>query len=133
AASNPPIHHDFAPTTWDLFWRYVLGSDFRGSMGFLSPDGPGNALGALPAFIRSLDAGSHPAIAMAVIGLALVGLIALARSSPRAWWCAVGRAASRCGMSGSWRASARTWRCSTASTRSLGKWTGGSARGARSM
>jgi len=84
AASNPPIHHDFAPTTWDLFWRYVLGSDFRGSMGFLSLDGPGNALGALPAFIRSLDAGSHPAIAMAVIGLALVGLIALARSSPRA-------------------------------------------------
>ncbi len=41
AAANPPIHHDFAPTTPELILRYVLGQDFSGSMGFLSARGPG--------------------------------------------------------------------------------------------
>jgi hypothetical protein len=82
AAANPPIHHDFAPTTWSLFWRYVLGSDFQGSMGFLTVDGPRRAIGQLPVFIASLQTGGTAPIAIGILVLAAIGLVGLARTDP---------------------------------------------------
>ncbi|HEU4571246.1 MAG TPA: DUF2723 domain-containing protein, partial [Candidatus Limnocylindrales bacterium] len=84
AAADPPIHHDFAPTTWNLFWRYVLGGDFQGSMGFLSLSGPGRALEGLPSFVDSLGRASHPAIVVGLVVLAAIGLVTLARRDPAA-------------------------------------------------
>jgi hypothetical protein len=80
AAANPPIHHDFAPTTLPLFWRYVTGGDFQGSMGFLSLDGPGHALAQLPAFAGSLVAGAGLPIAVCLVVLATIGFVVLART-----------------------------------------------------
>lgn len=83
AATNPPIHHDYMPTTWDAFWRYVLGRDFGGSMGFLSLDGPGRALDKIPEFVASLATGTHPAIAGGLLLLAGIGFIGLLRTDWR--------------------------------------------------
>ena len=83
AAANPPVHHDFAPTTWPLFWRYVLGQDFAGSMGFLSARGPGIAAGELGTFAsHTADALSAP-IAAGLAWLGFLGLVALLQR--RAW------------------------------------------------
>ena len=83
AAANPAIHHDFAPTTVPLFLRYVLGQDFAGSMGFLSPDGLGAAARELGAFASQTGSALTPAIAIAFGYLALAGLYALLRD--RSW------------------------------------------------
>lgn len=83
AAANPPIHYDYAPTTWPLFWRYVLGQDFAGGMGFLGAAGPGLA-------IRSFgDFAAHTAEALTAqvaIGLVWLGLLGLATLLQRRQW-----------------------------------------------
>ncbi len=84
AAASPAVHHDYAPTTWDLFWRYVLGRDFGGSMGFLGVDGVGLALGHLGDFVESsIGAVGWPVFGGLVL-LALAGTIQLATRAPRA-------------------------------------------------
>jgi len=82
AAMDPPIHHDWAPTSPELFLRYVLGLDFQRSMGFLSPKGPARAIGALPGSLAQLGDGLGPATLWIVLGLAAVGFAALVRRSP---------------------------------------------------
>jgi hypothetical protein len=87
AAANPPIHHDYAPTTWTLFWRYVLGQDFAGSMGFLSVDGPAAAVRDLAVFAGRFGDALTPPIAIGLAWLGLVGAVALvARGSYRSAW-----------------------------------------------
>lgn len=81
-AMDPLIHHDWAPTTPDLFLRYVLGLDFQGSMGFLSPDGPARAIGAMPRFVAQLGDEFGPATLWIVLALAALGFAALIRRSP---------------------------------------------------
>lgn len=81
-AMDPPIHHDWAPTTPDLFLRYVLGLDFQRSMGFLSPEGPARAIAALPGFMAQLGDELGPATLWIVLGLAALGFVALLRRSP---------------------------------------------------
>jgi len=79
AAAGPAIHHDYAPTTWDLFWRYVLGRDFGSGMGFLTTDGPAIAAGRFGAFFNSLVDGSSLAVAVGLLLLGLGGLVVVAR------------------------------------------------------
>jgi hypothetical protein len=79
AAAEPAVQHDYAPTTWDLFWRYVLGRDFGSSMGFLTVDGPAIAAARLGAFFDSLAQGTSLAIAVGLVVLAGVGLVAVGR------------------------------------------------------
>jgi hypothetical protein len=83
-AMDPLIHHDWAPTTPDLFLRYVLGLDFQSSMGFLSSEGPGRAIGAMPQFLAQLGDELGPATLWIVLGLAALGFTALIRRSPAA-------------------------------------------------
>jgi hypothetical protein len=83
AAANPPIQYDYAPTTPELFLRYVLGQDFAGQMAFFSLSGPGVALGQLGTFLGQLGDSFTPPVAMALIGLALVGVADLV--ARRAW------------------------------------------------
>lgn len=82
AAMDPPIHHDWAPTSPDLFLRYVLGLDFQRSMGFLSPEGPAQAIGALPGFLAQLGDALGPATLWILLGLAAIGFASLVRRSP---------------------------------------------------
>ena len=83
AAANPPIHYDYAPTTPELFLRYVLGQDFQGQMAFLSLSGPGVAFGQLGTFLAQLGDSFTPPVAMALVLLAGVGLVDLV--ARRAW------------------------------------------------
>jgi hypothetical protein len=82
AAMDPPIHHDWAPTTPDLFLRYVLGLDFQSSMGFLSPEGPARAIGAMPRFMAQLGDEIGPATLWILAALAALAFVALVRRSP---------------------------------------------------
>jgi hypothetical protein len=82
-AANPPIHYDYEPDTWANFWRYVLGQDFAGSMGFFSTSGPGAALRELPVFLGRVGDALTPPVAMGLGWLALVGAMALLER--RAW------------------------------------------------
>jgi 4-amino-4-deoxy-L-arabinose transferase-like glycosyltransferase len=72
-AANPAIHYDYAPTTLDLFLRYVLGRDFSGQMGFFSLNGPGTALGQLPTFWQQFSDAFTVPVAIALVVLAAVG------------------------------------------------------------
>ncbi len=83
AAANPPIHYDYAPDTWTSFWRYVLGQDFAGQMGFFSVAGPGVALKALPVFLGHVGDALTPPVAIALGWLAIVGV--LSQLQRRAW------------------------------------------------
>ena len=83
AAANPPIQYDYAPTTPDLFLRYVLGQDFQGQMAFFSVSGPGVALGQLGTFLAQLGDSFTPPVAMALVMLAGAGLADLV--ARRAW------------------------------------------------
>jgi hypothetical protein len=86
-AANPPIHYDYAPDTWSSFWRYVLGQDFSGSMGFFSASGPGAAVRELPVFLGRLGDALTPPVAAGLGWLALVGCLALVgRRSWRTAW-----------------------------------------------
>jgi hypothetical protein len=77
AAAGPAIHYDYEPATWPLFWRYVLGQDFAGSMTFLGPEGPGVALRELGTFVgHTAEAFTAPVLAV-MAWLALVGAGAL--------------------------------------------------------
>ena len=78
AAANPSIRYDYAPATWDLFWRYVLGRDFVGGMKFLSPDGPGQAAAEFGVFAGRVGEAYSLPIAAGLAWLALVGFLALA-------------------------------------------------------
>jgi hypothetical protein len=87
AAANPTIHHDYAPTTLGLFWRYVTGADFTGSMAFLTADGPGVAARALPDFVGHVSDWLTPTGAQALAFFAIVGGLLLLRSQAfRALW-----------------------------------------------
>lgn len=79
AAANPPVHHDYAPTTLALFWRYVTGADFASNMGFLSASGPGTALGNLPVLLGHLGDWLTPPGALVAMALAGCGAVLLAR------------------------------------------------------
>ena len=83
AAANPPVRYDYAPTTPELFLRYVLGQDFAGQMAFFSLSGPGVALGQLGTLLGQLGDSFTPPIAIALIGLAGVGVADLV--ARRAW------------------------------------------------
>jgi hypothetical protein len=83
AAANPPIHYDYAPTTPELFLRYVLGQDFAGQMAFFSLSGPGAALGQLGTFLGQLGDSFTPPVAVALVGLAGAGFADLV--ARRAW------------------------------------------------
>lgn len=72
-AANPAIHYDYAPTTLDLFLRYVLGRDFAGQMAFFSLAGPGAALDQLPMFWQQLSDAFTGPIAVALVVLAGLG------------------------------------------------------------
>lgn len=76
AAADPPVNHDVPPVTFDAFWSYVTGAQFRGDMTFLSADGVGKALGRLSWLGESVIAGFGWAGALF---LALAGAIGLAR------------------------------------------------------
>lgn len=84
AAASPAVHHDYAPTTWDLFWRYVLGRDFEDSMGFLRVDGVALALGHVGDFIDSGTRSMGVPIFGGILFLAVVGGGVLATRAPRA-------------------------------------------------
>lgn len=87
AAADPPIQHDFSPTTWPLFWRYVLGLDFTGGMGFLTADGPAAALRELPVYLARVGDALTPPLAVALAWLGLVGTgVLLARRAWRIAW-----------------------------------------------
>jgi hypothetical protein len=77
AAANPPIHHDFAPTTPELFLRYVLGQDFSGSMGFLTPEGLGAAARELGTFAAQLGESLSVPVAVGLGFFTLAGVYAL--------------------------------------------------------
>lgn len=83
AAAAPPIHYDYAPTTWNLFWRYVTGSDFGGSMGFLGPGGLGLAVGHLGDFLDSSTRAMGPTVFVVLLYLAVLGTARLATGAPR--------------------------------------------------
>lgn len=83
AAANPPIRYDYAPTTPELFLRYVLGQDFGGQMAFTSLSGPGVALGQLGGFLSHLGDAFTPPVAMALVALAGMGVADLV--ARRAW------------------------------------------------
>jgi Protein O-mannosyl-transferase TMEM260-like len=83
AAANPPIHHDFAPTTPELFLRYVLGQDFSGSMGFLTAAGLGTAVRELGTFAAQLGDSLSVPVALGVGFLSLAGFYTLLRD--RRW------------------------------------------------
>jgi hypothetical protein len=85
--ANPAIHYDYAPTTPELFLRYVLGQDFSGQMAFLSIAGLGQAAAQVPTFAKQLGDTLTPPIAMGIVVLAAVGLGALvsARAYRTAW------------------------------------------------
>ena len=90
AAANPPIQYDYAPTTPELFLRYVLGLDFGGQMAFFSLSGPGVALGQLGTFLGQLGDSFTPPVAMALVVLAGVGIRDLvARRAWRTAWLLV--------------------------------------------
>lgn len=84
AAADPPVRPDYLPDSWNDFWRYVLGSDFHTGMGFLTAQGPITALNTVSDFLQTLSAGTGLPLAVAILVLALIGLIALARSDPPA-------------------------------------------------
>jgi Protein O-mannosyl-transferase TMEM260-like len=73
AAASPPIRYDFAPTTPDLFLRYVLGQDFSGSMAFFSPAGPGVALRELGTAWQQLGDSLTVPVAIGLLVLAVGG------------------------------------------------------------
>ena len=86
-AAHPPRHYEYAPTTPDLFWRYVLGQDFSGQMAFLSVAGLGQAAGQLPTFAKQLGDTLTAPVAIGLVVFAAVGLGALvaARAYRTAW------------------------------------------------
>ncbi len=73
AMLKPTVTVDYSPATWDGFWRYVTGADFRSGMGFLSLQGPLQAIGHLPAFLSSLSNSLSAPVASIVLLLALAG------------------------------------------------------------
>ncbi len=83
AAADPLIQYDYAPTTPELFLRYVLGQDFGGQMAFMSLSGPGVALGQMRTFLAHLGDAFTPPVAMTLIVLAAVGIVDLV--ARRAW------------------------------------------------
>jgi hypothetical protein len=87
AAADPAIRYDYAPTTLDLFLRYVLGRDFVGQMAFTSLDGPRVALRELGTFWQHLGDSFTPPVALALVLLGAAGFVSLlaARSWRTAW------------------------------------------------
>jgi hypothetical protein len=85
--ANPAVQYDYAPTTPELFLRYVLGQDFSGQMAFLSTAGLGQAAGQLPAFAGQLGSSLTPPVAVALVLLAAGGLRTLlaTRAYGTAW------------------------------------------------
>jgi hypothetical protein len=83
AATDPPVNIRVPPTTWDAFWDYVLAREFRSDMGFLTPEGPGRALAALPSFVHSLEQSIGAGGLVLLMLLAAVGWVAVVRRDRR--------------------------------------------------
>ncbi len=77
AAADPAIRYDFAPTTPELFLRYVLGQDFARSMAFFSTAGPATALRELGKFWQQLGNSMTAPVALGLVLLAAAGMASL--------------------------------------------------------
>ncbi len=72
ASLNPPLAYNH-PTTLESVWWLVSGTQFRGQFEFLSPKGPGEFIGSLPALWALVTERATPVIPLlGLIGLALV-------------------------------------------------------------
>jgi hypothetical protein len=72
AGLDPPLAYNH-PTTLESVWWLVSGTQFRGQFDFLSPKGPGEFIGSLPALWALATERATPVIPLlGLIGLALV-------------------------------------------------------------
>jgi hypothetical protein len=72
ASLDPPLPYNH-PTTLESVWWLVSGTQFRGQFDFLSPKGPGEFIGSLPALWALVTERATPVIpVLGVVGLALL-------------------------------------------------------------
>jgi len=77
ASLDPPLAYNH-PTTLESVWWLVSGTQFRGQFDFLSPKGPGEFIGSLPALWALVTERATPV--MPILGVA--GLALLVRRRP---------------------------------------------------
>lgn len=83
AMLKPTVTVTYSPATWDGFWTYATGGEFRSGMGFLSLGGPAQAIGQLPEFASSLGRSLSVPGATLILVLALAGALIVARRDRR--------------------------------------------------
>ena len=77
AGLDPPLAYNH-PTTLESVWWLVSGTQFRGQFDFLSPKGPGEFIGSLPALWALVTERATPVIPL----LGLIGLALIVRRRP---------------------------------------------------